>query len=85
MVKADSTFEDISKFFKAKFNVTLVRYLTVIRLKNAVMLLHENKNSVTYCALESGFSSMRTFYRAFSEEFSCSPKEYFSRYKNQTL
>lgn len=74
----------ISKFFKAKFNVTLVRYLTVIRLKNAVMLLHESKNSVTYCALESGFSSMRTFYRAFSEEFSCSPKEYFSRYTKQT-
>lgn len=68
----------ISRFFRSRFNVTMIRYLTMIRLKNAIMLMHEKKHSITYCALESGFSSMRTFYRAFSEEFGCSPREYLN-------
>jgi len=67
----------ISRYFKSCFNITLVKYLTVIKLKNALLLMHENKHSHTYCALESGFSSMRTFYRSFYAEFGCSPKEYF--------
>ena len=69
----------VSRYFKNRFNVTLIRYLTLIKLKNAIMLMHERKNSITFCALESGFSSMRTFYRAFSEEFGCSPKEYMKQ------
>ena len=69
----------VSRYFKNRFNVTLIRYLTLIKLKNAVMLMHEKKHSITFCALESGFSSMRTFYRAFSEEFGCSPKEYIKQ------
>lgn len=48
----------------------------MVRLKNALMLMHEGKHTLTYCALESGFNSVRTFYRAFSEEFDCTPKEY---------
>ena len=65
----------ISRYFKSKFNITFNRYLNLIRLKNAVMLMHEKRHNITYCALESGFSSVRTFYRAFDEEFLCSPKE----------
>lgn len=68
----------ISRYFKSCFNITLVKYLTIIKLKCALLLMHENKYSHTYCALESGFSSMRTFYRSFYNEFGCSPKEYFS-------
>ena len=69
----------ISRYFKSRFNVTLVKYITVIRLKNAILLMQEGKHNTTYCALESGFSSMRTFYRAFYDEFGCSPKEYLSK------
>lgn len=68
----------ISRYFKSCFSITLVKYLTIIKLKNALLLMHENKYSHTYCALESGFSSMRTFYRSFYNEFGCSPKEYFN-------
>ena len=67
----------MSRYFKSNFNITLVKYITIVKLKNAIMLMHENKYSTTYCSLESGFSSMRTFYRAFYNEFGCSPKEYF--------
>ena len=69
----------ISRYFKNCFNITLIKYLTIIRLKNAIMLMREQKYSMTYCSLESGFSSMRTFYRAFYTEFGCSPKEYIKR------
>ena len=69
----------ISRYFKSRFNITLVKYITIIKLKNAILLMHEGKHNTTYCALESGFSSMRTFYRAFYDEFGCSPKEYMSK------
>jgi len=66
----------VSRYFKNCFNSSLLQYLTLIRLKNAVMLMRERKYSITYCALESGFNSMRSFYRAFSKEFQCTPREY---------
>lgn len=66
----------IARYFKSCFGITLGKYITIVKLKNAVALMHEGKNDITYCALESGFSSMRTFYRAFHNEFGCSPKEY---------
>jgi AraC-like DNA-binding protein len=71
----------LSRFFKSHFNVTLTKYITLIRLKNTIVLMNENKHSVTYCAFESGFSSMRTFYHSFYEEFGCAPKKYMSLYK----
>ena len=66
----------LSRYFKSCFNIGINQYLGIIRLKNALMLMHEKKHNMTYCALESGFNSMRTFYRAFHNEFNCSPKEY---------
>lgn len=69
----------ISRYFKSCFNITLAKYITIIKLKNAILMLREGKHNTTYCALESGFSSMRTFYRAFYDEFGCSPKEYLTK------
>lgn len=69
----------ISRYFRSCFNITLVKYMTIIKLKNAILLMHEGKHNITYCALESGFSSMRTFYRAFYDEFGYSPKEYMTQ------
>ena len=66
----------LSRYFRSCFNISINRYVTLIRLKEAVILMHEKKHNITYCALESGFNSMRTFYRAFFDEFHCTPKEY---------
>ncbi len=68
--------EYISRYFKSSFHIGLSRYISFIRLRAAVALMQERKHSITYCAMESGFNSMRTFYRAFFEEFHCSPREY---------
>lgn len=69
----------ISRYFKSRFSITFHKYLTLLRLKNALMLMRDGKNSITYCALESGFSSMRSFYRVFFQEFGCTPREYATR------
>lgn len=66
----------ISRYFKANFNIGINEYVTIIRLKNAISLMSENKQNTAFCAMESGFNSMRTFYRSFSQEFGCSPKTY---------
>ena len=68
----------LSRYFKACFNIGLNQYITMIRLREAVLLMREGKNSISYCAFESGFNSIRTFYRAFFEEFQCTPKEYLA-------
>ncbi|MBQ9964301.1 MAG: helix-turn-helix transcriptional regulator [Clostridia bacterium] len=68
----------LSRYFKSCFHIGINHYLTMLRLKNAILLMREEKHSITYCALESGFNSLRTFYRCFHKEFGCSPKEYIS-------
>ncbi len=71
----------VSRYFKSCCGVNLAKYITMLRLKNAIMLLSETKHDISYCAFESGFSSVRTFYRSFQNEFDCSPKEYIKKMK----
>ncbi len=66
----------LSESFRSSFHMPLGRCVNTLRLRHAVEKLREKKHSITECALESGFGSMRTFYRAFREEFGCSPREY---------
>lgn len=66
----------ISRFFSSSFGTTLSRYISSVRLRNAIYLMREGRYDITYCALESGFASMRTFYRAFRLEFGTSPTEF---------
>lgn len=66
----------ISRYFKSCCGINPVRYIGLVRLRQAVMLMHEGHHSITDCILESGFSSHTSFYRTFKNEFGCSPKEY---------
>ncbi len=72
----------LSRYFKSYFNIGINQYITMIRLREAVLLMRDRTNSIAYCAFESGFNSVRTFYRAFYEEFQCAPKEYLQQHCN---
>ena len=69
----------ISGLFKNSIDFGILRYINLLRLKHALALLREKKYSTEYCVKESGFRSVRTFYRAFREAFGASPKEYLER------
>lgn len=68
----------LSRYFKETFGIGFNRYVTMLRLREALLLLREGEKSVAACALESGFRSLRSFYRAFFEEFHCTPREYLT-------
>jgi len=67
----------LSRMFRQTFGISFGRYLTMLRLREVVLLLRAGKKSITECAMESGFGSMRSFYRCFHDEFGCTPSEYF--------
>ena len=69
----------LSRMFRSTFGISFIEYLTMLRLREAILLLRSGKKSVTECAMESGFGSMRSFYRAFDEEFGITPKEYLKQ------
>ena len=68
----------LSRSFHQTFGISFGKYLSMLRLREALTLLREGKMSITECAFESGFGSMRSFYRAFHEKFGCTPKEYLA-------
>lgn len=68
----------LSRSFHQTFGISFGKYLSMQRLREALNLLREGKMSITRCAMESGFGSMRSFYRAFHEKFGCTPKDYLA-------
>lgn len=68
----------LSRYFKSCFHIGINQYITLVRLKQFVKLNKNSENSIATCAYESGFRSLRTFYRAFYDEFKCSPKDFIS-------
>lgn len=68
----------ISRIFSEKLHTSFSAYLNGWRLEHARKLLLGSSLSVTEIAYESGFTSMRTFFRTFREKFGMSPKQYQS-------
>ncbi len=68
----------MSLMFKNTMRLTFNQYLTLLRLRESVILMREGKKSITDCAFESGFQSLRSFYRAFQSEFGCTPREFLN-------
>ena len=66
----------VAESFRSRFQMGISHYINTVRLNNALTMMRENKSTITECALESGFSSLRTFYRVFAEELGCTPREY---------
>lgn len=71
----------LSRYFSSSFKISFSKYLSTVRLKNVLLLMHEGK-SLTEAAFDSGFNSIRTFYRSFKAEFGVPPKEYIALTKH---
>ena len=68
----------LSRSFHQTFGISFGKYLSMLRLREALTLLREGKMSITECAFESGFGSMRSFSLALHEKFGGPPQEYLA-------
>lgn len=66
----------ISHIFSANVKMGFSRYLRSLRVNAAKRLIRHTDKSMTDIAIDSGFSSIRTFNRQFFAETGLSPSEY---------
>ena len=69
-----------SKLFNNLIHCRFDDYLNMVRAQNVISLVQRKKRSVADAILESGFSSIPTFYRYFKSQYHCSIKRFL---KNQ--
>lgn len=74
---------EVSRVFSKHIKMSFNQYLNRMRLEQAIYLLTSTEQSVTDIAFSCGFESLRTFYRAFSEQYHLSPLTYRQTYFNQ--
>ena len=63
-----------SRYFKNMFGMTFSRYMQIIRVEQAILLLAENKMTMAEISAKCGFNSIRTFNRVFRELTGVTPK-----------
>lgn len=66
----------LSRLFKKMVGMSFNTYINHYRLSNACYLMENTNNSILYCAIESGYSSLRNFNRNFKKHFFVTPTEY---------
>lgn len=71
----------LSHLFSEKMGRSFPEYLQSIRLGYALSLISDTQRSITDIAIDSGFESQRSFYRAFRGHYGCTPLQY--RRENQ--
>lgn len=68
----------ISHIFKERMNISYKDFINKLRVEHACGLL-EKGSSITEIAYASGFSSVRTFNRAFLKHLGMTPRDYIKR------
>ena len=66
----------ISHMFNGKLGIGFNDYINQLRVSEAMHFLELGNHSVTDIAFLSGFSTLRTFYRAFKKVYNTTPSEY---------
>lgn len=67
--------KQLMRAFKQVTDMTMLKYLTVVRLNSSLDLLHQNK-TILEVALSNGFPDTKSFHKNFKEYFGMTPKEY---------
>ena len=65
-----------SHLFNSYFSCTLTDYINALRARAAANMLLSEDLSMTEIAMQSGFESLRTFYRVFKSTYHCTPSMY---------
>lgn len=66
----------LSRYFKKTVGISFNDYVNHYRLSHACYLMDNTDYSIMQCALESGFTSIRSFNRNFKEQFAVTPAQY---------
>ena len=67
----------LSKQFNKCVQISIPHYINKVRVENALLsLTNDNEQNILSVALDCGFNSLTTFYRAFKEIYDISPKDY---------
>lgn len=66
----------LSRFFKKSVGMSFNTYVNHYRLSHACYLMEDHRLSILSCALDSGYTSMRSFNRNFKLLLNISPTEY---------
>lgn len=72
-----------SHIFNSLFGCGINPYISSLRCRNAATLLVEDSIPIIDAAMNSGFDSMRTFYRSFKSWFGITPSEYCENFSKK--
>ncbi len=72
----------LSRYFKRSVGISYNDYVNRYRISKACELLSNTDNTVLQCAMECGYSSIRSFNRNFKDVVAVSPTEYKKRHGN---
>ena len=66
----------ISRYFRNSVGITLNTYINMYRISKACYMLNNSNCTVIQCAMECGYSSLRSFNRNFKAHTGTTPMEY---------
>jgi AraC-like DNA-binding protein len=66
----------ISRFFKKNMGISFNTYVNYYRLSHACYLMENTDLPILQCAMDSGYTSLRSFNRNFKEHFNVTPAMY---------
>lgn len=80
-IKTGFSYSYLSRYFKKVVGVSYNDYVNQYRISNACYLLNNSDYTILQCALESGYTSLRSFNRNFFAHLLITPSEYRNKAK----
>ncbi|WP_243767535.1 AraC family transcriptional regulator [Paenibacillus agricola] len=71
-----------AQIFKDQYQLTLLQYLTEVRMSIAKKLLAESDKDIVSISFEVGYESLPTFYRTFKNYVKLAPNQYRQQHRN---
>lgn len=66
----------LSRYFSKYMGINLNEYITKIRLRESLEDLRNSDNTITYVALENGFSNIKSYFKAFKQNYNTTPSAF---------